>query len=664
VLTVRGRYNLGPRVLPNADPADSSLRFCYFAASENGIDLMLSQSTGDGRRTERRLLRGGLSPQFESFHLFQNRPSATSGGLIAVSSKRGGRDAIYILRATNGRVLRRFDFPRLVAITNPSLLPGDTAMVFSAQDYGGRSDLYRARWQGRRVVLEHLTQDDWDDLEPDVSPDGGWVVFASDRGSPTGRYALWRLSLEDGRVERMSSPGRGDDRQPSYSPDGRWIAFRSTRDGTSDLYVRPAAPSSEARRVTRLLGPASDPDWLTRGQGLVFTGQSGIEFQCYVAHFDPDTLEAESESPAPEAAAASVALHDGEPQSYQRRLGLDLVQNAVAVDPVLGGGGVGQIALSDVLGDEQYYIFILNQSLDRFGGFWDGLEAGVTYINQAHRLNYGAGVYRLVTVYDRDLNAIRLERRLGVTLLARYPFDKFNRVEGSILLRRALDHLLRDGQVLDVDLVSNFVAFIHDNAAWNRLGPSAGSRLILSAGYTRDLGSGASDYGTLLAEMRRYWSPLPRVVSATRVQGQASLGRDAQRFYLGGRMTLRGYDYHTLSGLRTVVVQQELRFPLLQGLRFAFPVPWEFPPVNGAAFVDAGWAWGGGDVPVAGVPAYFLSAFDLGPGGQGKLGSVGVGFYIGGGPYPVVRWNYAWQTPDFRRFSRRPRTQFAIGYNF
>ncbi|HVP15663.1 MAG TPA: hypothetical protein VMS88_08965, partial [Terriglobales bacterium] len=350
-LTPHGHYNLGPRVVPDAAPGDTSLSFCYFAASENGIDLMVSEprrgalADGGSGRVEHRLLRGGLSPQFESFHLFQNRPSTSPSGLVAVSSKRGGRDAIYVVDAVRGRVLRRLGFPRLVAITNPCLVPGDTAAVFSAQDYGGSSDLYRASWRGRKVMLERLTHDDWDDLEPDVSHDGRWVVFASDRDSPTGHCALWRLSLADGSIERISNPPAGDDRQPCYAPDGRWIAFRSTRGGTSDLYLRPAEPSSEARRVTSLLGPVSDPDWLPGNRGLLFTGESGIEFQSYAVRFDPDTLSVEREPPAP----APLAIDTGSRQHYQRRLGLDLVQNVVAVDPALGAGGVGQIALSDVL---------------------------------------------------------------------------------------------------------------------------------------------------------------------------------------------------------------------------------------------------------------------------------------------------------------------------
>src|SRR5204862_1941011 len=113
-------------------------------------------------------------PSFESFHLFQNRPSAAASGLIVLSSKRGGRDALYLVDSHRHRVLRKFEFPSLVALNDPSLVPGDTAVVFSAQDYGGRSDLYRARWNGDKVRPERLTNDDYYDIETDVSPDGRW----------------------------------------------------------------------------------------------------------------------------------------------------------------------------------------------------------------------------------------------------------------------------------------------------------------------------------------------------------------------------------------------------------------------------------------------------------------------------------------------------------
>lgn len=669
-LTPRGRFNLGPRALPNVDPTDSTVRFCYFAAGEAGIELRINQPDARGRRHSRRVLRGGVSSQFESFHLFQNRPDASASGLIALSSKHGGRDAIYILRARDGHVLERFDFNQLVALVNPSLVPGDTAVVFAAQDYSGNADLYRVRWtprhagRPREVHLDRLTHDPYDDAEPDVSPDGRWVVFASDRGERGGHYSLFRLPLEGGTPERLSDPPCGDDRQPVYSPDGRWIAYRSTRSGTSDLWVRSAEPANVARRVTSLIAPASDPGWLTNGKGLLFTGQNGITFQTYQLAFDPDTLKEVPEPGAPAAPALAATVSTDAAQHYQRRLGFDLVQNAVGVDPALGGaGGGGQIALSDILGNEQIFLYLASAS-DRFGGsFLDNLEGGLTYVNQARRLNWGVGMFRLTQVYDADLDIRRMERRFGVMGLASYPFNRYTRVEGQLFVRHANGHLLRNGDFRNVDLVSNFVTLVHDNSRWSYLGPAAGVRVNLSAGFTRDMTSGAGDFGTLAGELRHYSQPTSQLVIATRIAGQASLGRDAQRFYLGGPRSLPGYDYRTLAGLRTATLTQELRFPLLNGLTVALPTPWTFPTVSGVAFASMSWAWdnaGGVTVPVGlnlGVPTGGLAA-------QGHLGAVGGGFFIGGGYFPALRWTYAWPTTDFRRYGAKPRTQFSIGFNF
>ena len=644
-LTRDGRFHLGPNVLPPASASDTTLRFCYFAASEQGIDLVVNEPGKDGRPRERKLLRGGQSAQFESFHLFQNRPDASPSGLIALSSKRGGRDNLYLIDVRNGRIVRRMEFPMLVAVNDPALTPGDNAVVFSAMDYGGRSDLYRVSWNGETEKLERLTTDSYDDVEPSVSPDGRWVLFSSDRGERGGRYSLFRLSLETGAVETVSWPPSGDDRQPVYSPDGKWIAYRSTRGGTSDLWVRPAGGARETRRVTRLLGPASDPDWLPGGRGLLYTAQSGITFHSYDVRFDADTLTAELEMPGVREPVLPEVAHHDPPQRYQRQIGIDFIQNAVAVDPGFGGGtgGAGQLALSDVLGNEQIYVFLGNDS-QRFGNFWDGFEGGATYFNQSRRLNYGLGVFRLTQLYDADLDLVRREKRVGVSALVSYPFSKFTRISGSVILRHASAHRLRDGTLQNVDLISNYLTFTHDNARFTQLGPSSGTRVSISTGVTRDLTSGQGDFGTLIADMRGYRMFGSNVVLAGRVQGQASVGRDAQRFFLGGYSSVRGYDRHADAGVQTLLLQQEVRFPVLRGLVFSVPAPWMFPTVSAAAFTDAAWAWDGG------APDH--------------IGSMGVGMFIGGGYYPALRWNYAWTTRDFEHFTRRPRTQFSITYDF
>ena len=638
------RFNLGPRSLPAASDSDTTVSFCFFTAEDDATDLMVSEPAGHGRRRERRLLRGGGTAAFESFHLFENRPSVSHTGVIAFTSKRGGRDALYLLDARRGGILRRFDCDDLMAIHDPAIAPDGSAVVFSAQDRSGRQDLYRVSWPGGAARLERLTHDDYDDVDPAISPDGRWVAFASDRGDLGGRYSLFRLSLAGGVPEPLSFPPAGDDRQPVYSPDGRWLAFRSTRGGTSDLWVRAAEPAHAARRVTRLLGPASDPDWLPHGHGLLFTAEEAITFRTYAIRFDPDTLAAEPEpEPAHAPVLPAVANHDP-PTTYQRRLGLDVLQNGVAFDPGFGTGGLGQVAFSDLLGNEQILLALANDS-EQFGDFWDGWEGGLTYLNQAQRLNYGVGLYRLTRIYDPDLDLIRREKRVGLIGLVSYPFSRFTRVEGSVQVRHATDHLLRDGDALTVDLVSNFASFVHDDSRWTWDGPVGGSRLNLTTGFTRDMTAGKADYGTLYGELRHYRQPLRNVVLASRVIGETNVGADAQRDYLGGPTRLHVSDRRVLAGLQVVSAQEELRFPLVRGLVLGIPAPWQLPTLYASAFADAAWTW----------DHEFAQRF----------GDAGYAVYFGGGFYPAIRWNWTWTSHDLRTFdSRRPSMFFSIAFNY
>lgn len=639
------RFNLGARVLPAPGLPDSAVRFCAFVVDDGAVDLVVDEPLPGGGRRSRRLLRSGGTPMFESFHLFQNRPGVSPSGLVAVSAQQGGRDAVLVLDPAHGRVLREIEFPELVSIHDPSPCPGDSAVVFTAQDHGGRSDLYRATWRGRGVTLERLTHDDFDDVDPAVSPDGAWVAFASDRCDEGGRYALYRLSLAGGAPERLSFAGRGDDRQPVWSPDGAWLAFRSTRDGSSDLWVRAAEPSREARRVTKLLGPASDPDWTRDGRALLFTGQDAVSFRTFAIRVAPESLAAEPESPGPPAPVLPAVAHAEPRQRYQRRLGLDLVQNMIGTNSSFGyTQSFGQVAISDMLGNEQYVITLANDS-EHFGDFWDGFEGGVTYVNQAQRLNYGLGVFRLTSLYDPDFEVLRREKRVGVVALASYPFSRFDRVDASLEVRHASNHLLRNGEAPTVDLVSNYVSLVRDNSRWTWDGPVGGTRLNLTAGFTRDMTGGRADYGTLYGEARHYRRPLPGVVSAFRVNGWASFSRDAQRRYLGGPTRLRVPDRRYASGLQTLVAQQEFRFPVLRGLVLGIPAPWQVPTVSGAVFGDAAWT------------------FDRGR--DRRIGVAGWGVYLGGGFWPAVRWNWMWITEDWQRFQNRsPEHEFFIAFNF
>jgi hypothetical protein len=132
-----------------------------------------------------------------------------------------------------GAPLWVFDNPRF----DPS---GRWVAVSLWRDARGR-DIYL--WDRARRRLVQLTQDRALDLEPNFSPDGRWLVFASDR---TGIYNIYALDL-DGLDEKLAALGEADreaapPRRPSdASPD-------DARAPGVDLY-RLALP---ARQVTRV----------------------------------------------------------------------------------------------------------------------------------------------------------------------------------------------------------------------------------------------------------------------------------------------------------------------------------------------------------------------------------------------------------------------------
>ena len=97
----------------------------------------------------------------------------------------------------------------------------------------------------------------------DVSPDGTWLAFDSDRG---GNADIWKLPLAGGEAVRLTTD-RSDDFMPVWSPDGERIAFHSFRNGNRDVFTMHAR-GGPVQPVA--LGPAqeSNPSWSRDGRLL------------------------------------------------------------------------------------------------------------------------------------------------------------------------------------------------------------------------------------------------------------------------------------------------------------------------------------------------------------------------------------------------------------
>ena len=92
-----------------------------------------------------------------------------------------------------------------------------------------------------------LTYDAGVTSRPDISPDGKFVVYASDRDDQK-NLDLYLQQIPNGNPVRLTNTD-ADENDPAFSPDGASIAFSSTRNG-GGIYIMPAL-GGEPRLLAR-----------------------------------------------------------------------------------------------------------------------------------------------------------------------------------------------------------------------------------------------------------------------------------------------------------------------------------------------------------------------------------------------------------------------------
>jgi dipeptidyl aminopeptidase/acylaminoacyl peptidase len=90
--------------------------------------------------------------------------------------------------------------------------------------------------------------------DPQVSPDGKWVLFnlrTTDLEANKGRTDLWVVGTDGSGMRRLTSNPAADT-GGRWSPDGKWVWFTSTRSGSSQVWKIPFESGGEPTQVTTL----------------------------------------------------------------------------------------------------------------------------------------------------------------------------------------------------------------------------------------------------------------------------------------------------------------------------------------------------------------------------------------------------------------------------
>lgn len=556
--------------------------------------LVISTAGGD---VLAHLVRGGRTGGFENLHII--RPGVAwspDERTIAVVTTTAGLDNIALIEYPSGRLRQRIR-GNMDGLYSPRFSPDGRRLAFVGLK-NGFCDIYVTDLVGGEP--ERLTYDMYEERDPSFSPSGESLVFVSDRPDAgqtwrPGRYAVW-LRDEAGRLTRLTEP-RSMAGSPVFVPDGEHLLY-TAMDSGQNVYVYSLTQGAVVGR-TRALTEISFLTLSADGRKLAVSYYSNVGWDVAIMVdplFNIAGGDACSEIPTDSLVFDKSGLDFDNVRSASFSLSLDYAAGAASYSAGSAAGLAGTInvALSDMLGNHRFAIYT-----DLYGDVLNS-NASVQYWLLPFRTDLGVALfqYREYPYYNPFGPVPGIVERLnrGGQIAVSYPFNRFMRSELALtgyaselswwrydysgpgawrLYRQWWEHTFYGS-----------AAFVLDNTYWISQGPVRGTRLRLETGssFFSD-----SIYQIVYADVRNYQRAARRFVFATRFFGAGNFG-SADRFYIGGE-NVRGYnrgEFYSQQGRGIGLLNLEWRFPFVDRLKLAFPLPLEITGVRGVAFADCG----------------------------------------------------------------------------
>ncbi|MCI0707804.1 MAG: BamA/TamA family outer membrane protein [Ignavibacteriae bacterium] len=595
-------FNHKPVFYQNGDK-----REVYFVGNHTGYTSIYRTDLNAEKPRVEEVIEGEKSDEFEAFHLFQSKMDISRDGILAFVTKSGENDALHLYDVTEDELVETIRFRSLVVLTSPSWSPDGKNLVFAGVEKSGNNDLYLLEVATR--TLTRLTNDHYDDRDPAWSPDGNRIAFSSDR-APNGNDGIYNIFLYDIRTSAIEylTTGEHHFNAPAWSPDGRWLAFTSDFEGAQNIWLMKADERILAnpdslrlmRKITNFTTASFDPAW-TDNDEMVFVAFENFSFQIKRI-FDTNErydssasqhaffYDAEADPWVPKKIEGESVLGE---YHYDREYRLDIAQSQIATDPIFGTYGGAALAMSDMLGNDQYYFLVYNTA-QASSEFLESFNVAISRISLGTRANHAYGIFHFAgNRYDlTDPDLFFYERSFGGYFALSYPLTKFKRVETSLTVSNSDKDILLGDLPRKALMTSSSISFVWDNSLWGPSGPVDGNRMKLTLAYTTDVQFSNVDYYTIIADYRHYWRIATRSAFASRINLWYNEGKEARRFFMGGSWDLRGWPRWSIRGEKIWFTSHELRFPFIDVLGVRFPFGGiNFGSFRGAIFADFGGAW-------------------------------------------------------------------------
>ncbi|MCX7994212.1 MAG: hypothetical protein N3A65_00345 [candidate division WOR-3 bacterium] len=568
-------YNTSSAISPNGD------KIAFISDHEGNVDLIVISSI-DGRILKR-LIRAEYSSGYEGLHLYQGGISwSPDEKYLTFAAKSQGEDVLYVINSRNGRVYKKFKL-KLNGLYSPQFSPDGKKIIFSGLK-DSALDIYQIEIATGEI--QRFTNDIYSDKFPSFSPDGK-IVFVSDRPDSleTYNYGNYALFLKDGDNITRLTPRTTYLASPFFNAD-TGIFFVADYDSAYNLYYYSLNKNRVVKRtdvLTSIHYPSISRDY--EKIAFCYYNDRGYDI-CVVKEPLKKMVDCDSvESITAENSYAGGEIDQAKVRNYRLKFTLDYIVASASYYTPLGFSGATQIAISDILGDH-----LIQFSTDFYGSL-SSSDIFFVYWYLKKRTDFGFAFYQYLN-YFAERNDLVIWRYLGAGGIFQYPFTKFFRSELGFYKYKVYE--TRWFNFFD-DYYSDFytensydfsypeLSFIFDNAKWGDTGPVNGRRARITC-YTTIMSDFDVKVGIL--DCRRYFRLSPRASFASRLVLAGNFGRDEERWSIGGPGSIRGFDPYTFTGGDLGFLNFEYRFPFIDRLRLAFPLPVEIKNIRGVLFAD------------------------------------------------------------------------------
>ena len=485
--------------------------------------------------------------------------------------------------------------------------------------------------------------------------------------------------------------------------------------------VRPAAttPAAPAPTTTATTTPAPATDGTATPTAPVTTASPTAPRRS-TAPLNPNNYQFEEDedvtpvrprrsaraTPATSAATRAVTPTLTGPYRYDARFMADNLVTGVAIDPLLGFGFSLQANLSDAFENQRFQASLFGQLDLRTSNI------SVSYTNVTRRFDWSIAYQKQAYFFDAGGSGqqTRYGRHSVAPTLA-YPLTHNLSLRGGPRYDN-ISRSLTGVPSTEGDLSRNYLGFnaelVFDNSRATGVNMLVGTRLKAGVLQMSDVAAKGNNFGKFYIDLRHYQKIHRSLVWANRVSygqffGAAEAGDDPQQvFRLGGMdnwvnqqyagdrllkpvgqtdpdptsifyqqfvTNLRGYDLSRQTGTRYVLLNSELRFPIVQYFSNKPIYSGFFRNLQLVGFFDAGTAYrgtnpfgednsnstvrfGGNGSPFSGTVTSYTSPILMGYGAG--IRSTVLGFY--------TKFDLAWARENY--MTSKPKPYFTLGHDF